>query len=126
MRASFMINDRTQVGVGHRYINDNVLFQDSSLLDFGGYFRINDNWGVSFREYYELKDNFLESQRYEVHRDLSSWVASLGFVSRNNRSNNRGEDDYGVLLTFTLKDLPDVSVPLTFDPSSTGGSSKNR
>jgi LPS-assembly protein len=125
-RANFMVNDRTQVGIGHRYINDNVLFQDSSLLDFGGYFRINDNWGFSFREFYEIKDSFLESQRYEVHRDLSSWIASFGFVSRNNRANNRGEDDYGVLLTFTLKDLPDVSVPLTFDPSSTGGSSRNR
>jgi hypothetical protein len=125
-RANFMVNDRTQIGVGHRYINDNVLFQDSSLLDFGGYFRLDDNWGFSFREYYEIKDSFLESQRYEIHRDLSSWVASLGFVSRNNRSGNKGQDDYGLVLTFTLKDLPDVKVPLSFDPSSTGGSSKNR
>lgn len=125
-RANFLVNDKVQVGIGHRYINKNILFQDSSLLDFGGYFRINDNWGFSFREYYELQDSFLESQRYEVHRDLSSWVASLGFVSRNNRSGNKGENDYGMLLTFTLKDLPDVKVPLSFDPSSTGGSSKNR
>ena len=125
-RANFLVNDSVQVGVGHRYINKNVLFQDSSLVDFGGYFRINDNWGFSFREFYELQDSFLESQRYEVHRDLSSWVASLGFVSRNNRSGNKGQDDYGMLLTFTLKDLPDVKVPLSFDPSSTGGSSKNR
>ncbi len=126
-RANFMVNENVQVGIGHRYINDNLLFQDSSLLDFGGYIRFNENWGFSFREYYEIKDSFLESQRYEIHRDLSSWIASFGFVSRNNRSGSSGQDDYGVVLTFTLKDLPDVKVPLSFDPSSTGGSgSKNR
>ncbi len=125
-RANFLVSENVQVGVGHRYINDNVLFQDSSLIDFGGYYRLNDNWGVSFREYYEIQDSFLESQRYEIHRDLASWVASFGFVSRNNRSGNSGKDDYGMLLTFTLKDMPDVRVPLSFDPSSTGGSSKNR
>ncbi len=125
-RANFMVSDKVQLGVGHRYINDNVIFQDSSLVDVGGYFRINDNWGFSFREFYEVRDSFLESQRYEVHRDLSSWIASFGFVNSNNRSGKSGSDSYGVLLTFTLKDLPDVGIPLNFDPSSTGGSSKNR
>lgn len=125
-RANFVVSQNVQVGVGHRYINKNILFQDSSLVDFGGYYRLNDNWGFSFREYYELQDSFLESQRYEVHRDLASWVASFGFVSRNNRSGSAGKDDYAMLLTFTLKDMPDVSVPLTFDPGATGGSSKNR
>jgi len=36
--------------------------------------------------------------------------------------------DYGVILTFTLKDLPNVRVPFSFDPSggAGGGSGKNR
>jgi hypothetical protein len=46
----------------------------------------------------------LESQRYELHRDLSSWVASLASSS----ATTAGVNDYGVLLTFTLKDLPNV------------------
>jgi hypothetical protein len=37
-------------------------------------------------------------------------------------------NDYGVILTFTLKDLPGLAVPFSFDPSggANGGSSKNR
>jgi len=38
-------------------------------------------------------------------------------------------NDYGLLLTFTLKDLPNVRLPLAFDPEGAlggGGSGKNR
>lgn len=111
---NFLVNENVQLNVGHRYLSGNPFFQDSSLLDFGGYYRINDNWGISLHERYELQDHVLESQRYELHRDLSSWVASLGVIVRD----NRGVTDFAVLLTFTLKDLPAVSVPLSFNPQS--------
>jgi len=120
-RAVFFVNDQLQFNVGHRYINDNILFQDSSLLDFSAYYRLNDNWAFSLRESYEFNDSLLESQRYEIHRDLSSWVASLGAVVRTNSSNGKEVNDYGVVLTFTLKDLPDVKVPVNFDPSGQSG-----
>ena len=55
----------------------------------------------------------LEQQRYAVYRDLSSWVASLGAIVRN----NNGVNEYGVLLTFTLKALPKLSFDLNFDPA---------
>jgi LPS-assembly protein len=117
-----------QLNVGHRYLDGNILFQDSSLVDFGGYLKFDDNWGFSFRDTYEVNDSTLESQRYELHRDLSSWVASLGVLARTNRREGKEVNDYGVILTFTLKDLPNVRVPLSFDPSGTagGGSGKNR
>ncbi len=125
-RATFFVNDRVQFNVGHRYLSQNILFQDSSLMDFGGYFRFDDNWAFSFREQYELNDGVLESQRYELHRDLSSWVASLGVLARTNRSNGKDVNDYGVVLSFSLKDLPDVNVPISFDPSGQSGTGKNR
>jgi hypothetical protein len=127
-RANFLVNDRVQLNIGHRYLEGNVLFQDSSLLDFGGYVRMNGNWGFSFRDTYEVNDNTLESQRYELHRDLSSWIASLGVLARTNRRDGKEVNDYGVILTFTLKDLPNVRVPFSFDPSGSagGGSGKNR
>ncbi len=125
-RATFFVNDRVQFNIGHRYLHENILFQDSSLMDFGGYFRFDDNWAFSFREQYEFNDSVLESQRYELHRDLSSWVASLGVLARTNRSNGKDVNDYGVILSFSLKDLPDVNVPLSFDPSGQTGSGKNR
>ena len=126
-RANFFVNDRVQLNVGHRYLEGNVLFRDSSLLDVGAYFRLNDNWGFSFRETYEFNDGILQNQRYELHRDLSSWVASLGVLARNNSSAGKTVNDYGVVLTFTLKDLPDVKLPISVDPGSTSGSSsRNR
>jgi hypothetical protein len=127
-RANFLVNDRVQLNVGHRYLDGNILFQDSSLVDFGGYLKFDDNWGFSFRDTYEVNDSTLESQRYELHRDLSSWVASLGVLARTNKRDGREVNDYGVILTFTLKDLPNVRVPFSFDPTggAGGGSGKNR
>lgn len=119
---NLMVSSNVQLNIGHRYISDNPSFQDSSLLNFGGYVRINDNWGVSFRELYEFEDSTLEGQRYELHRDLSSWVASLGFVVQD----NRGVESYGLILTFTLKDVPGLRLPLAFDPADVGGSGQGK
>jgi len=129
-QVHFLVNQDLQLNVGHRFIsgtptvNDQQVIQDDNELSFGAYLRLTDNWGFSFREQYEFEAGLLESQRYEVHRDLSSWVASLGLVVRD----NNGVSDYGVLLTFTLKDLPNVRLPLSLDPEGTGGggTGKNR
>src|SRR4029077_9004562 len=42
-----------QVSAGHRYLNGNPFFQNSSLFVVGGFYRLNDNWGVGFQEQYE-------------------------------------------------------------------------
>jgi LPS-assembly protein len=117
-KANFMATDYLRLTLGHRYISGNPLFLDSNLLDFGAYIRMGDHWGFSFRESYEFEDSTLESQRYELHRDLSSWIASIGVVVRD----NRGVNDFGIILTFTLKDLPNVRLPLSLDPEGVGGS----
>ena len=56
----------------------------------------------------------LEQQRYSIYRDLTSWVASVGAIIRD----NGGVKEYGVLLTFTLKALPKFSFDLNFDPAA--------
>jgi hypothetical protein len=123
-RLNFLLTRNVELNLGHRYLEGNPIINDSNLVQFGGYFRFDDNWAFSFRESYEFEDSVLESQRYELHRDLSSWVASLGFIIRD----NRGVNDYGLLLTFTLKDLPNVRLPVALDPEGAvgGGSGKNR
>jgi len=105
-----------QVNFGHRFLNENPFFVNSSLYTLSAYYRINDHWGVGAYERYEASTEFLEEQRYTVYRDLTSWVASLGAVIRN----NGGVKEYGVLLTFTLKALPKVSFDLNFDPGNEG------
>jgi LPS-assembly protein len=105
-----------QVSVAHRYLNGNPFFQDSSLFVFGGYCRINDNWGVGVQEQYEAATGLLEQQRYSIYRDLTSWVASLGGVIRD----NKGVKEYGILFTVTLKAFPKFGFDLNFDPSAEG------
>ena len=112
----FMATRNFDFYIGHRYLNDNTFFDDSSLIRLGGYLRLGDHWGFSFYEQYEMEDSTLETQRYSIHRDLTSWVASLGAVIRDNRG---GSDEYGLLLSFTLKDFPQLNLPISIDPGDT-------
>jgi len=102
-----------QFSFGHRYLNQAPFFDNSSLYVLGGYYRINDNWGIGVQEQYEGTSGVLEQQRYSIYRDLTSWVASVGAIIRD----NGGVKEYGVLLTFTLKALPKFSFDLNFDPA---------
>jgi LPS-assembly protein len=107
-----------QVSVGQRYLNQDPFFPNSSLFVVGGYCRIDDNWGIGVQEQYEATTHILEQQRYSIYRDLTSWVASVGAVVRD----NGGVKEYGVLLTFTLKAFPKFGFDLNFDPSGGGES----
>ncbi len=105
-----------KLDVGHRYLNGNPFFDNSSLFLVGGYYRINDNWGLGAQEQYEATTGILEQQRYSIYRDLSSWVASFGGVIRD----NSGVREYGVIFTLTLKAFPKFGFDVNFDPSSEG------
>src|SRR5213595_2662795 len=105
-----------QVNVGHRYLNGNPFFENSSLFVVGGYLRVNDNWGLAIQEQYEGATETLQEQRYAIYRDLTSWVASFGGVIRD----NSGVKEYGLLFTVTLKAFPKFGFDLNFDPASSG------
>ena len=106
-----------QLNFGHRFLNENPFFTNSSLYELSGYYRINDHWAVGAYDRYEASTGFFEEQRYTIYRDLTSWVASLGAVIRN----NGGVKEYGVLLTFTVKALPKFQFNLNFDPGAPAG-----
>jgi LPS-assembly protein len=114
--ASVQPMSNLQLNVGHRYLNSNPFFDNSSLFVVGGYYRVNDNWGVGVQEQYEATTSTLEEQRYSIYRDLSSWVASFGGVIRD----NAGVKEYGLLFTVTLKAFPKFGFDLNFDPTSQG------
>ena len=124
----FLASDDLSFTVGHRYLDSNPFFLNSSNLRVGAYYRVNDNWALSFMDQYEFSDSTLQSQSYEIHRDLSSWIASLGFTVRENYNKTTGQNvaDVGVVLTFTLKDLPNLQLPLAAHPGAGGfgGASK--
>lgn len=107
----------TTLEFGHQFISDHPFFQDSSLLYTRFYARMTENYGFNMNHIYEADDGTLEFQSYSVSRDLSSWVASIGVMARDNRN---GASDLGILLTFTLKDFPQFNFDLDIDPNPTG------
>jgi hypothetical protein len=111
-RAVFMPTEYLDLSIGHRFLQDHPFFQDSNLIDFGAYARVSENWGLSMYQRFEAADSTLELQQYSVHRDLSSWIASLGAIVRD----HRGQNEWGLLFSMTLKDFPSVRIPVDFDP----------
>lgn len=107
--------------VSDRYIMDNPFFEDSNQISGYVYYQVTSNWGVSAQATYEAEDQQLMFQRYLIHRDLTSWILSFGGEVRNNqgrganRNTSESQDDYGVVISMTLKDAPQVSLPLAFD-----------
>ena len=106
------INPNVEVRIGHQYLQSNPYYVDSSEVSFYTYLRLNENWGFSIYEDYEFKTGMVNQQTYALHRDLSSWVSSLGLNITNNGS---GKRQIGVVLTFTLKDLPRFGLPIDLD-----------
>lgn len=114
---TFMPSRNTHLTLGHQYVSDSPYFRDSNLIFSRVYTRLNSNWGVSMNHIFEMDDGTMEFQSYSVTRDLSSWVASLGVMFRDNRG---GQDDNGIILSLTLKDFPQVNIPLDIDPNPSG------
>ncbi|MGK0187774.1 MAG: LPS-assembly protein [Verrucomicrobiales bacterium] len=117
-RVTWMPSSNFEVTLGHRLLQDHPFFEDSDLIDLRAYLRINDNWGAGMYHRYEIEDSTLETQQYSIHRDLNSWTGSLGAVIRDNRG---GEADYGLVFMLTLKDFPQLSIPIDVDPNPGGG-----
>lgn len=116
----FLASQDLSFTVGHRFLNNNPFFLNSSNVRFGAYYRIDDNWSFSFTDQYEFSNSTMQRQDYSINRDLSSWVASFGFSVRENVNSVTGQSvsDIGVILTFTLKDLPNLRLPLSYKPPS--------
>lgn len=115
----FMPAANAEFEIGHRFLNKNPFFPDSSLLTYRAYYRIDENWAVGASGRYEFDDRTLENQTYTIYRDLTSFVGSFSAVVNNNRRVN----DVGFILTFTLKDLPRISESLNINPSPTAAAS---
>lgn len=114
---TFMAGPNFQMSLGHQYVSNSPFFRDSSLVFSRLYSKITDNWGFSMNHIFEMDDGTMEFQSYSVTRDLSSWMASIGGMVRDNRN---GLSEYGLLFTLTLKDFPQATLPLDIDPNPSG------
>jgi hypothetical protein len=126
----FMPVHNFSIGLGTRYINNYMGTINDNQYPLNLFWRVNDNWSMSAQEIYNTQPNQPDSliyQRYLINRDLSSWIMSFGVqVYNNNQSTTQpGQTQYGAVLSFTLKDLPQVTLPLAFAPSTGSGGNKN-
>lgn len=110
--ATWMPTRNFEFSVGNRYLTSHPFLPNSNQVDFQVFYRMADEWGISAYQRWELDDSTLETQQYSIHRDLVSWTAALGAIMRD----NRGEDEFGVVFTMTLKEFPQVALPLNLDP----------
>ena len=112
---NFMPTRDWSFGIGDQYINGNPFFSNNNQFSFNSYWRMNDHWAFSIYEQYEFVSQVLQYQRYMVHRDLSNWIASIGVDARNNQG---GSPQLGVLLVMTLKNAPQLTLPLAFSQAA--------
>lgn len=119
-------------GFGTRYIDNYNGSSNDNQYPINAFWKMNDHWSVSGQGIYNqaaANNNSTGSaliyQRYMIHRDLSSWIVSFGAEVRANQgtATQGGQNQYGALLTFTLKDLPQVTMPLAFSGAQQAGSS---
>lgn len=114
---TIMPGKSVQLTLGHQYVNENPYFRDSNLIFTRLYTRVTDTWGFAMNQIFEMDDGTMEFQSYSLTRDLTSWMVSVGGMVRDNR---RGLNEYGLLLSLTLKDFPQVNLPLDIDPNPSG------
>ncbi len=115
--VSFMPMRDLLLQVSNRYLQDNPFFANSNQTSGYAYYQFNSNWGFSVQGVYEAEDSTLLLQRYMVHRDLSAWTVSLGAEVRENTGQN-ADTEYGLVITMSLKDAPQLTLPLAFDPGT--------
>jgi LPS-assembly protein len=112
---SWMPHPNLDLFFGDRYIDHFSGIPNGNQFFFQGYYRLDSNWGFSVYEQYEFTVGQLQRQRYILHRDLSSWIASLDLDIANNGS---GKENVGLYLILTLKDLPQFGVQFDVAPGN--------
>jgi LPS-assembly protein len=100
-----------ELTLGYRWLDNHPVLPDSNRVDLRAFFRLSENWGIGSQHVLRFDDGTLELQQYTLHRDFGNWVAGVGLSSRDNLLKN----EYGVLFSLTLKDLPSVSLPFSID-----------
>ncbi len=104
----FMPSDNFEFNIDYRHLNAHPILRDSDRIVLESFARLNEYWGIGTHHRFELEDDTLELQQYNLHYDFDSFVGSLGFFHRNNQD----QDEYGVILSFGIKEIPSLSLPI--------------
>jgi LPS-assembly protein len=100
-----------ELAMAYRWLDNHPVLVDSNRVDLRAFVRLSENWGLGTQQVVRFDDGTLELQQYTVHRDLGNWVAGIGVSSRDNTL----KQEYGLLFSLSLKELPSVSLPFSID-----------
>ena len=100
-----------EVMLGYRWLDNHPVLDNSNRIDLRAFIRLNENWGLGSQQIMRFDDGTIELQQYTVHRDFGNWVAGIGLSSRDNTL----KQEYGVLFSLSLKELPSVSLPFSIE-----------
>ena len=106
---SFMPTDSLDIKLRYRELSSHPTLQDSQHISLESYYRITEAWGISSRIRWELDDNVIESQQYNIYHNFDSWTFSAGLYSYDHRD----RDEYGVIFNFTLREFPSINLPIS-------------
>ena len=84
----FMPWRSTELVVGHRYLNQHSLLEDSSQLDLRILQRFSEAWAFSGKWRFSLLDGKLDIQEYNVYHNMGSWYLGVGAFVRKNGNKN--------------------------------------
>ena len=107
--TTFMLGRSTRLNVGVNYLDDHPLVEDIRSVNYSIYHRINDKWGLGMEHHWRLDRDLLGYQAYTIDRNLKSWI----FTTELYRRDYLVRDEWGITFGFTLRDFPDISLPLT-------------
>ena len=104
--ATISPEDHWSLALGHRYVRNDPFFlggPGNNLFTTSFYYRINENYALRTRHFFEARDGRMEEQYYTLYRDFRSWVGALTLRIRDLRN---GSQDYTIGVTFNLKAFP--------------------
>lgn len=104
----FMPSDNFEFNIDYRHLDSHPILRDSDRIVLESFARLNEYWGIGSHHRIELVDRNLELQQYNLYYDFDSFVGSLGFFHRNNRN----QDEFGVIFSFGIKEIPSLSLPI--------------
>ncbi len=95
--------------IGHRFMRDDPALgiEGNDLLINRLYYKLNENWGFSTYQYYDIDASHLPEHTYSIYRDFRSWTGALSFRFRDDEQSG---DDFTVAFVFSLKAVPKMGL----------------
>lgn len=107
--VSFMVTRSLDLIVGHRYLSQHPLLQDSSQMDVQAIYRVTEELALGGSWRWELKSGKMDIQEYNIYKNMGTWYFGMGLYMRKNGN----KDELGLGVSFTLKETG-AHMPMKF------------